>query len=363
MRRMGEDRVAELEETSGICANRSEADGDSSRASPLADRIPMSASTSNEGTAVPLGPPLEFRAREGELDEDVEAEPGCGECGGGPIVGRYCAEHHVRVEKLLDGEDVRRETNEAKPELAAMAKAAVDACEARKAEDVDAWADRLAADSVVAGEMGFAPRPPEARYAGACPAVWHACMTCSLLYAHAGEHRYEPPNTPEGWALPESEDDNEGCTDNARPSDDALTMATRELRKHAPPTLRWDLDQIEAVARVLEARACSAKATPGPTIELPIVPTTDTEITCMYCRRTTPCEYELMVLRSGETAVMGLHAACLEPLQARNPYFRRTETTLRPELCAYCEKLQAEIDGCSCGAPLEKSETKEDGDA
>jgi hypothetical protein len=55
------------------------------------------------------------------------------------------------------------------------------------------------------------------------------------------------------------------------------------------------------------------------TIELPISPTEDKVITCMYCRRETPCQYEVTVLRRGETAIMGVHAECIEPLRRRNP--------------------------------------------
>ena len=37
----------------------------------------------------------------------AEPEPGCAECRGGPIVGRYCVKHHARVEALLDADDAK----------------------------------------------------------------------------------------------------------------------------------------------------------------------------------------------------------------------------------------------------------------
>ena len=57
-------------------------------------------------------------------------------------------------------DDARRHLMQrtANPELLALAKSAVEAQERRKGEDVDAWAEQLAADSVAAGEMGFEAR-------------------------------------------------------------------------------------------------------------------------------------------------------------------------------------------------------------
>lgn len=44
------------------------------------------------------------------------------------------------------------------------------------------------------------------------------------------------------------------------------------------------------------------------------------DISCIYCRRETFCEYTLTVRRNGEIAWMGIHAACLEPLKIRNAH-------------------------------------------
>lgn len=67
-----------------------------------------------------------------------------------------------------------------RPALLDLARKAVAAQEARKGEDIDAWAARLAADSVAAGEAEFASK------------VSTACDECG--WVHTGEH---PPR--ERW--------------------------------------------------------------------------------------------------------------------------------------------------------------------
>lgn len=81
------------------------------------------------------------------------------------------------------------------------------------------------------------------------------------------------------------------------------------------------------------------------TIELPLSPTDDTEITCLYCRAQRPCEYGLTVRRDGERSLVGLHAACLEPFRKRNrpetpsPEDRLDERVgLLDEVCRWLER-------------------------
>jgi|GEM_PF-4754400 len=68
-----------------------------------------------------------------------------------------------------------------------------------------------------------------------------------------------------------------------------------------------------------------ADAQPPLTITVPVSANEDTEITCLFCRRAKPCEYAIKLHRPGETALVGLHATCLEPFRALNP--RRNEAS------------------------------------
>ena len=43
--------------------------------------------------------------------------------------------------------------------------------------------------------------------APSCQAWWEPRIECVLIAGHPGEHRFSPPNTPDGWALPEPEPD------------------------------------------------------------------------------------------------------------------------------------------------------------
>lgn len=81
---------------------------------------------------------------------------------------------------------------------------------------------------------------------------------------------------------------------------------------------------LRAVVDVFETYQQRGRESSSPEwISLPLGPNEDTQITCIFCRWEQPCEFALLVKRSGERALVGIHARCVDPLRKRNVEGRR----------------------------------------
>jgi hypothetical protein len=88
----------------------------------------------------------------------------------------------------------------------------------RPTEEAEAWVSEAVRNQIL-------PAP--------CSSWWQPRIRCTLLEDHADEHRYSPPNTPDGWALPEPEDD-DPLPNEAQPGDPTVRHVVAWMRATYP---------------------------------------------------------------------------------------------------------------------------------
>lgn len=206
--------------------------------------------------------------------------------------------------------------------------------------------------------LGHAAKPKARKYVGGWMSHCDSCevnerpiarMRCPDCEARLGKHADDEHGLECG--CPECVGITSHVDRSAKATATARQCETPECEAHAPPPYRFcaacderrtneaSLDakartvrqaevdgkpyvcgcDYETIVRRGEDRVDAQNEASPETIELPLYPNEDTEITCIYCRRELRCEYGLVIKRDDERAFVGLHASCLDRLRDRNP--------------------------------------------